>query len=328
MSTKEYSHIPVLKAEMLKTFDYLKDRIDPVFVDGTVGLGGHSLALASEFKPKTQNQKLKIIGIDRDEEAIKISKIKYQTSCLPAGKANIILIHDNFENIDQILEKLKINKIDGMLLDLGVSSMQLDDRGRGFSFIDLNAPLDMRMDRSNLRSAKDIVNSYSISELERVLKDGEEKYYKKIARNIAEVRKEKKIESIGDLLEILQTAIPLPVQKKSKNHFATDTFRALRIETNNELSDLERTIEKIINFLKPKSRLAIITFHSQEDRIVKKAFQRLENPCTCPPKLPYCVCGNKPKIRLVNKKPIVPSSLEIEQNPSARSAKLRVAEKI
>ncbi|MFA7244072.1 MAG: 16S rRNA (cytosine(1402)-N(4))-methyltransferase RsmH [Patescibacteria group bacterium] len=316
----EFLHKPVLLNEVLEAFDYLKDKKNAVFVDGTLGLGGHSMAIAEKWK--MESGKWKVVAIDKDEEALRIAKLRAKDHGL---QTNFVFIHDDFHNIDGILDNLKINKINGMLLDLGVSSMQLDYKDRGFSFENPNAPLDMRMDSSQIQSAKDILNNYSISDLEGVLIRGEEKYFKSIARNIAEVRKEKPFRTIGDLLEILKKSIP---KKTNGKNFATDTFRALRIEVNDELAPLEKTIEAIVPHLNSGARLSVITFHSLEDRIVKQTFRKLENPCTCPPEFPYCTCGNKPSVKLVSKKAIEPNTDEIAGNPRARSAKLRIVEKI
>lgn len=320
---KNYKHKPVLLAEVLETFGYLADRTEPVFVDGTLGLAGHSIALAHKFL--ISNSKFLIIGIDKDEAALGAAKLKAISYKLTA---NFIFVHDDFKNIINIIQSMKINSVDGVLLDLGVSSMQLDDMSRGFSFQHIDQTLDMRMDRAQVKTAAIILNTYSISELEEMLRRGEEKFAKVIAKNIGQFRKRKKIEKVSDLLEILEKSIPLKIQKTSKTHFSTATFRALRIEVNDELNNLEQAIFDIIDNLKPNSRLAIITFHSLEDRIVKQTFKKLANPCTCPPKFPICVCGKTATVKLITKKPILPSEKEIKTNPRARSAKLRVVEKI
>ncbi len=324
-----FSHKPVLLKEVLETFDYLKDRKEPVFVDGTVGMAGHSLAIANKLKVKSE--KFKVVGIDKDNRAIQNAKIKIQD----LGISDLfIFIYDDFGNYDKILKQVQDDRaidkkeVDGILLDLGVSSMQLDDKTRGFSFLDSNQLLDMRMDQNQIKTAGYILNSYSISELEKMLKRGEERYARAIAKNVAQYRQKKKITKVGDLLEILQQSIPIKAQKISRLHYPTATFRALRIEVNNELTRLSQTVKEMVESLKPGSRIAIITFHSLEDRIVKHTFKGLANPCTCPPQLPMCVCGQKPKIRILTKKPILPSEEEVQDNPRARSAKLRVAEKI
>ena len=334
MST-HFSHKPVLLNEVLETFDYLKDRKDPVFVDGTVGMAGHSLAIAKQVTSRLRSRQanIKIIGIDKDEAALKSAKLKARSLKSPKGapsglEAIFTFIHDDFRNYDKIIRSINIKYVDGVLLDLGVSSMQLDDKSRGFSFQDKDMPLDMRMDLRQTKTAASILSSYSITDLEEMLKRGEEKRAKIIAKNVAQFRKNKKINRVSDLLEILEKSIPLKIQKTSKTHYSTATFRALRIEVNDELNNLEQTIINVISSLKPNSRLAIITFHSLEDRIVKQTFKKLANPCTCPPKLPYCVCGKKAEIKIMTKKPILPSEKEISDNPRSRSAKLRIIEKI
>ena len=351
MSSTFY-HKPVLLKEVLETFDYLTDRKDPVFVDGTIGLAGHSLALAKQVtrhkkslnysRDRQDTNKFKIIGIDKDSTAIEIGKSQIANRKSQIS-AEFIFVHDDFKNYDKIIQNMKgpltpsaslgtspleVNKVDGVLLDLGVSSMQLDDKSRGFSFQNKDQPLDMRMDKNQIKTASNILNSYSITELEQLLKRGEERRAKIIAKNAAKFRKNKKIAKVKDLLEILEKSIPLKIQKTGKTHYSTATFRALRIEVNDELKNLNQTIIDIVNSLKPKSRLAIITFHSLEDRIVKHAFKNLANPCVCPPKLPYCVCGKKPQIIIITKKPTLPSQEEIDNNPRSRSAKLRIIEKI
>lgn len=337
-----FFHKPVLLNEVLETFDYLKDRTDPVFVDGTLGLAGHSLAIAKQVtrykkpldfargrqdasKCQITNIKLQIIGIDKDSAALDAARLQTANCQLPT---KFVFVHDDFRRYDNIIQSMNIKLVDGVLLDLGVSSMQLDDKSRGFSFQDKNQPLDMRMDQNQNKTAAIILNSYSITELEKMLKRGEERFAKIIAKNVAQFRKNKKISQVSDLLEILEKSIPLKIQKTGKTHYSTATFRALRIEVNDELKYLEQAIIDITKSIKPKSRLAIITFHSLEDRIVKQIFKKLANPCTCPPQLPYCVCGKKAEIKIITKKPILPSEKEINNNSRSRSAKLRIIEKI
>jgi 16S rRNA (cytosine1402-N4)-methyltransferase len=313
------SHKSVLINEVVSAFDYLKDVQQGFFVDGTIGLAGHSIALMQNLN---KNVKINFIAIDKDNKALIIAKDKITKNGI---LDKLILVNDDFSNIKDICSNLQISNICGMLLDLGVSSMQLDDKTRGFSFSVLSAPLDMRMDQHQDLSAADILNTYSQHKLEEILKNGEEKHYRKVATAICISRKIKVFKTIGDLLDVLDKSLP---KKYRKTHMATDTFRALRIEVNNELSKLSCTLEDIIDLLEPKTKLAVITFHSLEDRIVKNTFKKLEKPCTCPPKIPYCVCGKIPKLKIITKKPIIPSDSEIKNNPRARSAKLRIVEKI
>jgi len=315
-------HIPVLKKEILDTFQYLQKR-GLFFVDCTLGMGGHSLALADMAR---QNSKLAYIGIDQDQEALDIAQKAIKGKDLAE---NFTLVHDNFKNIGLILEELKIKSVDGILVDLGVSSFQLDTPERGFSFKDLNQPLDMRMDRRNSLTAEHIVNSYPKAQIEEIIrKYGEEKFARKIAEKIVEKRQKTPIKTIGELILVLESAIPKAARYKSRVNFATKTFQALRIEVNKELEILNRAITEMVSKLTPSGRLAIITFHSLEDRIVKKTFQYLANPCQCPKELPVCVCGLKPQIKIITKKPILPAEVELNGNPRARSAKLRIAEKL
>jgi len=330
-------HIPVLLNEVLKTFDYLKDKKEPVFVDGTLGLAGHSIAIARKIQD-TRN-KIQIIGIDKDKKALDSAKLKAESQKL---KANFVFVHDDFGNYSEILRGvytesgecarddglITTGTIDGILLDLGVSSMQLDEKERGFSFQDPEQPLDMRMNQKQIISASTIINTYSEQELKRVLKYAEEKYYRHIAENICQIRKVRKIRTVGDLLKILEDSIPAGVRARSKKHFATNTFRGLRIETNNELSHLADTIKTMVQSLNSGGKIAIISFHSTEDRIVKHAFKELANPCSCPREFPQCVCGKKPEIKILTKKPIEASQHEIDANPRSRSAKLRIAQRI
>ena len=313
-------HIPVLLDEIIETFKYLKK--GGVFVDGTLGAAGHSIAIANGLQLTTYN--LQLIGIDQDQEALEIAKENIEKAGLGD---NFILVHNNFKNIAAVLSNLNISKIDGALLDLGVSSMQFDQKERGFSFQDPAQPLDMRMDQNcNITAAK-ILNEYSESEIIRILRQyGEESFASKIARNIVETRKKKSFATVGDLLEILSVSIPKKFQF-GKTHFATKTFQALRIEVNDELNILENTIGDFVKILKPESKLAIISFHSLEDRIVKQTFNKLAHPCTCPPALP-CVCGKTPTIKILTSKPIISSESEISANPRSRSAKLRIIQKL
>ncbi len=317
-------HIPVLKSEIVDQFGYLNDK-GSVFVDGTLGLAGHSLAILSfPNHPKRPNPP-KIIGIDADQSALNAAKKLISGS---GFSKNFILVHNNFKNIKNVLSELNIAKIDGALLDLGVSSMQFNTKERGFSFQDPNQPLDMRMDQDQNLTATIVLNSYPAEKLTKILYEfGEEKFARTIVKNIIEFRKKTPIVKVGDLIEILSQSIPISIQKRSKIHFATKTFQALRIGVNCELNELDAAIKDFVSVLKPGAKLAIISFHSLEDRIVKQTFNDLANPCKCPPQMP-CICGLKPEVKILTKKPIVPSAEEIASNPRSRSAKLRVVEKI
>ncbi len=317
-------HIPVLKNEVKKQFNYLSKIKNGCFVDGTLGTGGHSLAIATKLEDK--RKKIKVIGIDKDQQALELAKNNIKKAGL---SDNFILIHNDFKNIKPILAELNIKNIDGALLDLGVSSMQLNQSNRGFTFQDPDAPLDMRMDQSQKLSANEVVNNFPQEDLENILRNiGEEKYYKSIARNIARFRKNKKIKTVGELLTIIKLAMPPKYIHTHSKHFATNTFRALRIVVNDELNPLGKTIHDYIDVLKSGGRLAVITFHSSEDRIVKNTFRSLENPCLCPPKSPICACGKTSMAKIVTKKAVDPNEEEIQENPRSRSAKLRVVEKL
>ncbi len=307
----EFSHKPVLLNECIEG---LKIKPDGIYVDGTLGGAGHSIEIL-----KRLSEKGLLIGIDRDEDALKAAKQK-----LNAYK-NVKYIHGNHDNIKEILEKLGIEKVDGILLDLGVSSYQLDEEKRGFSYMS-NAVLDMRMDQNQMLTAQDVVNTYSVQELERILWTyGEEKFAKQIANNIDKQRKIKKIETTNELVEIIKKSIPL--SKQNNGHPAKRTFQAIRIEVNNEIEPLFKTIKESIEVLNSGGRLCVITFHSLEDRSVKKAFTEEEGICTCPKDLPYCVCGCKSEGKIINKKPIEATKEEQEENSRSKSAKLRIFEK-
>ncbi|HOX40624.1 MAG TPA: 16S rRNA (cytosine(1402)-N(4))-methyltransferase RsmH [bacterium] len=318
-------HIPILRKTVTETFDYLSMRSDVVFVDGTLGAGGHAVAIATKLKEK--NTKFKVVGIDKDQGALSIAQKYIEIEGLTDY---FTPVHDDFKNIKSILDKLGIAKIDGALLDLGVSSMQLDNKKRGFSFQDPSQPLDMRMDSSQELDAAHILNEWPIDRIEKIIFEfGEEKLATKIAWAISERRKQKQppFKQIGDLIDLLAKAIPVKSRFGGKIHFATRTFQALRIAVNSELIYLGGAINEIVDSLRPASKIAIISFHSLEDRIVKNAFNSLANPCTCPPDLP-CVCGKKPAVKILIKKPIVPTTEEVKLNPRSRSAKLRVIEKL
>ena len=279
------------------------------------GGAGHSL----EIVKRLSNEGL-LIGIDRDEEAIEAAKQKL------VGYSNVKYIHENHDNIKEILEDIGIEGVDGILLDLGVSSYQLDERERGFSYMSEDSILDMRMDRTSTLTAKEVVNTYSEEELTKILDEyGEEKFAKRIAKNICEKRKEKQIETTGELVEIIRKSIP--AKFANDGHPAKRTFQAIRIEVNNEIEPLYETIMNSIKALKLGGKLCVITFHSLEDRAVKKAFNDSLGKCTCPKDMPYCVCGAVSYGRLVNKKPIIPTEEEQEENPRAKSAKLRIFER-
>lgn len=305
----EFKHYSVLLNESLEG---LAIKPDGIYVDGTAGGAGHSLEIAKRLDSG------RLIAIDRDPDAIKVASERL------AGY-NATLVHSNYTEIDKILRDLDIDGIDGMLLDLGVSSYQLDNAERGFSYHS-DAPLDMRMSREGL-SAKDVVNTYSYSELCRILFEyGEEKFAKNIASNIVKLRETKEIESTSELAEIIKLSVPQKVRRE-KNP-CKKSFMAIRMEVNNELGGLSEALDKAFDSLKVGGRLAIITFHSLEDRLVKQRFASFCQGCTCPPEFPICVCGNTPRGKLITRKPIEPSSKELEENNRSHSAKLRVIEKI
>ncbi len=281
----EFKHISVLLEE---TIDSLNIKEDGVYVDCTLGGGGHSKEILKKLSHKG-----KLIGIDQDTSAIKAAKERLK------DYENVIYVHNNFYNIDSILEELDIDKVDGIIMDLGVSSYQLDEASRGFSYMK-DAPLDMRMNREENLSAYGVINNYKEEELFKILKNyGEEKFSRKIARFIVEKRTENPIETTGELVEIIRKAIPAKFQREG--HPAKRTFQAIRIEVNKELQILNKAIEDSVNRLNKDGRLSIITFHSLEDRIVKVKFKELEKPCTCPPSFPICVCGKEPQIKIITK---------------------------
>ena len=276
------------------------------------GGAGHSYEIV-----KRLSENGKLIGIDRDQEALKAAKEKLKDF------SNVIYVHDNHDNIKEILEKLNIEKVDGILLDLGVSSYQLDERNRGFSYLGENE-LDMRMDKTQKLTAKEIVNTYSEEELANIIYEyGEERFSRKIAKNICEYRKTKEIETTKQLVEIIEKSIP----KSKDGHPAKRTFQAIRIEVNDEIKPLYNTVKDCIDCLNPQGRLCIITFHSLEDRTVKNAMLEAKGKCTCPPDLPYCVCGAESLGKVITRKPIVATKMEQEENSRSKSAKLRIFEK-
>ena len=306
-----FEHKPVLLKECIEGLN-----INPngIYVDGTLGGAGHSI----EIIKKLSNKGL-LIGIDRDEEALKASKerlSKYQ---------NVIYVHDNHDNIKEILQELKIDKVDGILLDLGVSSYQLDEKNRGFSYLGENE-LDMRMDKNQDLTAKVVVNEYTEKELANIIYEyGEERFSRQIAKNICQYRKQKTINTTKELVEIIEKSIPK--SKQNDGHPAKRTFQAIRIEVNNELKPLYNTVMDSIECLKPEGRLCIITFHSLEDRTVKNAYIDAKGKCTCPSDLPYCVCGAKSLGKIITRKPVIASEQEQEENSRSKSAKLRIFEK-
>lgn len=308
----EFKHVSVLLNECL---DALNIKDDGIYVDCTLGGAGHS----SHILQRLSKDGL-LIGIDQDTDALKAAGERLKEY------ENKKLVHNNFHNIDSILEELEIPKVDGILMDLGVSSYQLDEGERGFSYMK-DAPLDMRMNRDREFSAYDVVNSYSMEDLWRIIRDyGEEKFAKRVAEFIVNKREEKPIETTLELVDIIKAAIPAKARREGP-HPAKRTFQAIRIEVNGELEILNKAIEDGVNRLNKGGRMAIITFHSLEDRIVKLKFRELANPCTCPKEFPICVCGKKPLVKLISRKAIEPSKEEVEENPRSRSAKLRVIER-
>lgn len=310
----EFVHKPVLFDECMEN---LNIKADGIYVDGTLGGAGHSLGIA-----KSLNKNGTLIGIDRDVEALAVSKQR-----LADVNPKVIFINDNHKNIKNILSNLGIYKADGILLDLGVSSYQLDNKDRGFSYR-FDAPLDMRMNTNDKMTAKTVVNECTKEELIKIFRDyGEEKWATRIAEFIVVERKNKPIETTFELVDIIKAAVPAGAREE-KGHPAKRVFQAIRIYVNEEISELENAVRNAIDSLNVGGRLCIITFHSLEDRIVKEVFNEEAKPCICPPDFPTCVCGKKSRIKLINKKPILPTDEELEVNLRAHSAKLRVAEKI
>lgn len=310
----EYNHVPVLYKEVL---DNLAIRPKGIYVDGTLGGGGHALGICGALSWDGH-----FIGIDRDGAALETASLRLaDTNCKKA------LIQGNYADMRTILRSLNVEKADGILLDLGVSSFQLDTPARGFSYMQ-EAPLDMRMDPGDPLTAETVVNEYSAQALHRIIKEyGEERWAKRIADFIVEARREQRIRTTFQLVDIVKAAVPAAARREGP-HPAKRTFQAIRIEVNDELGHLERALEDLTDVLASGGRLAVITFHSLEDRLVKDAFNRRLNPCICPPGLPVCACGRKADIKKVTGKPITASAGETEQNPRARSAKLRVVEKL
>lgn len=310
----EFKHYSVLLEE---TIDNLNIRPDGVYVDGTLGGGGHSYQICRRL---TDGGRL--IGIDQDKDAIAAAGER-----LKEFEDRVTIVRSNYSNMKNVLQDLGIEKVDGIVLDLGVSSFQLDTPERGFTYRSEDAPLDMRMDDRQKLTAKDIVNEYSEADLFRIIRDyGEDRFAKNIAKHIVAARKDKPIETTGELNRIISGAIPMKVQATG-GHPSKRTYQAIRIELNHELDVLKDTLDDMIDLLNEDGRLCIITFHSLEDRIVKSNFKKNENPCTCPSSFPVCVCGKKSKGRVITRKPILPSEEELEANSRSKSAKLRVFEK-
>lgn len=310
----DFRHTSVLLHE---TVSGLEVKNSGIYVDGTLGGGGHSSLLCSLLSEEGT-----CVGIDRDMDAINAA-----SAVLEEYKCRKIFVQDNYSNIKNILKELSIEKIDGAMLDLGVSSFQLDNPERGFSYMQ-DAPLDMRMNRSDSFTAEDVVNDYSKEELTRIIREyGEERWASRIADFIVKARRNERLVSTGQVVDIIKAAVPAAARRDGP-HPAKRTFQAIRIEVNDELGQLRTAVEDFIDVLGPGGRLSIITFHSLEDRIVKEAFARRINPCTCPPGLPVCVCGKKPEAKKVTGKPVTAGREELDANPRARSAKLRILEKI
>lgn len=310
----EFQHKSVLLQECI---DALNIRPDGIYLDGTLGGAGHSSQIARRL---TEGGRL--IGVDRDRTALAAAKER-----LAPYSDRVTLVHSNFAEIDAILDSLGIPAVDGMLFDLGVSSPQLDDASRGFSYM-ADAPLDMRMDKDDALTAGEVVNTWPQGELRRILYDyGEERYAPQIAAAICRAREKAPVETTLELVDIIRSAMPAQALRE-KQHPAKRSFQAIRIAVNDELGAVSRMMQAAVGRLNPGGRLAVITFHSLEDRIVKSEMQQAARGCTCPPEFPVCVCGKKPLVKLVTRKPIVSGPAELEENPRARSAKLRVAEKL
>ena len=309
-----FLHTSVL---LYETVDSLNIRPDGIYVDGTLGGGGHASLVLSRL-----GEQGRLIGLDQDADAIAAAGER-----LKEYGDRVTVIRTNYENIKDALASQGISGADGIYLDLGVSSYQLDTADRGFTYREDDAPLDMRMDQRNTQTAKDIVNGYSEMELYRIIRDyGEDRFAKNIAKHIVKARQEKEIETAGELTEIIKASIPAKV-RATGGHPSKRTFQAIRIELNRELQVLEQSIDTMIDLLNPGGRLSIITFHSLEDRIVKNKFRENENPCICPPEFPVCMCGRKSRGRVVTRKPVLPSEEELAANKRSKSAKLRVFEK-
>lgn len=309
----EFKHVSVLLEE---TVEHLNIKADGIYVDGTLGGAGHAYQICKRLGAGGR-----LIGIDQDGEAIRTSAER-----LKEFGDKVTIVKSNYVNMKQILQDIGVEKVDGIVLDLGVSSYQLDNADRGFSYME-DAPLDMRMDREQGTSAKEIVNTYPESELFRIIKEyGEERFARSIARNIVKARSDKEIETTLELVDIIRRSMPAKA-RNGKGHPAKRTFQAIRIECNRELEVLREALDDMVDLLSDHGRICIITFHSLEDRMVKSNFRKNENPCTCPPDFPVCVCGNISKGKVITRKPILPSEEEREGNPRSKSAKLRVFER-
>ena len=307
----EFKHKSVLLQECIQGLNIKENGI---YVDGTLGGAGHSSEILKRLSSKG-----KLIGIDRDEEALEAARQRLKKY------KNVVYLHGNHDDIKELLKSIQIDKVNGILLDLGVSSYQLDERARGFSYMG-EATLDMRMDKAQELTAKDVVNNYTEEKLGQIIEEyGEERFAKNIARNIVKERQTLPIETTMQLVDIIRKSIPISKQKDG--HPAKRTFQAIRIEVNNEIEPLKETIKNCIECLKPEGRLCVITFHSLEDRAVKQAYLDAEGKCTCPKDLPYCVCGYHSEGKIINKKPIIASKEEQEENSRSKSAKLRIFEK-
>ncbi len=311
MADRTFNHIPVLLNECI---DNLNIKPDGIYIDGTIGGAGHSYHIAKKL-----SQKGLLIGIDRDEDALNVAKERLKEF------NNIKYVHNNYNNIKEEIERLNIDKVDGILLDLGVSSYQIDKKERGFTYMN-NGPLDMRMDQTQSLTAEYVVNNYKEEELAKIIYEyGEEKFSRRIAKGICQYRINKKITTTEELVKIIEKSIPKT--NNNQGHPAKRTFQAIRIEVNDEIKPLYNTVLNAINILNSKGRLCIITFHSLEDRSVKQAYNEATGKCICPPGLPYCVCGRQNLGTIITKKPIIPTDEEMKNNPRSRSAKLRVFEK-
>jgi len=309
MISMEFNHISVLADEVIEN---LNIKPDGIYVDLTLGKGGHSKRILEKL---SENGRL--IALDQDQDALNAAKKNL------SDYPNVTFIKSNFENIDKVLDQLEISKIDGALMDIGVSSYQIDNAQRGFSYMH-DGPLDMRMDANNELTAEEIVNGYSLDELQEIFsKYGEERFSKTIARNIVETRNKQRIDTTFKLRDLVNKSV-----KTKEVHPEKRVFQALRIEVNRELEVLEKTLQKVIDYLNKDARLCVISFHSLEDRIVKNTFKELEKDCICPPDLPVCVCNHKAKVKIITKKPITASKKELKENSRAKSAKLRVCKRI
>lgn len=309
----DFKHTSVLLEE---TVEQLQVKENGIYVDGTLGGGGHAWHIAGKLSKQGR-----LVGIDQDDAAIAAAGER-----LKEFADKVTIVRSNYSGMKEVLEELAITKVDGILLDLGVSSYQLDNLERGFSY-KYDVDLDMRMDRRAVVSAKEIVNEYGEMELFRIIRDyGEDQFAKNIAKHIVRARQERPIQTTGELNDIIKAAIPAKM-RASGGHPSKKTFQAIRIECNHELDVLRDSLDRMIGLLNPGGRLCIITFHSLEDRIVKSAFRKNENPCTCPSNFPICMCGKKSQGKVITRKPILPSQIELEQNKRSKSAKLRVFEK-